>query len=75
VDQNPELAEYFGVKAIPDSFVIVDIENGKYVYMRENGNVSTDRTQARIIGLSKDSENAEKRFEKILNDAFLQNAP
>jgi len=69
VDQSPELAEYFGVKAIPDSFVTVGIENGKYVYMQENGNVSTDRSQARIIGLN---ESDEKVFEKVLDLALLQ---
>jgi thioredoxin 1 len=72
VDQNPELAEYFRVQAIPDSFVIVDIENGSYVYMQENGNVSTDRSTARIIGLNEDSKNATKRFEEILNLSLLQ---
>ena len=69
VDQNPELAEYFGVEVIPDSFVIVGIENGKYVYMQEDGNVSTDRSQARIVGLN-DSD--EKVFEKVLDLAILQ---
>jgi thioredoxin 1 len=69
VDQNPELAEYFGVEAIPDSCVIVSIENGKYVYMQENGNVSTDRLQAKIIGLNNSDE---KVFEKVLNLALVQ---
>lgn len=69
VDQNPELAEYFGVEGIPDSCVIVGIENGKYIYMQENGNVSVDRSQARIVGLN-DSD--EKVFEKVLNLAIVQ---
>ncbi|WP_048065776.1 thioredoxin family protein [Methanosarcina acetivorans] len=72
VDQNPELAEYFGAKTIPDSFVIVDIENGTYVYMQKNGKISTDRNQARIIGLSGDSEDDENVFERVLNFALLQ---
>lgn len=69
VDQNPELAEYFGVEAIPDSCVIVGIENGKYVYMQENGNISTDRSQAKVVGLS---DGDEQVFEKVLNLAFAQ---
>lgn len=69
VDQNPELAEYFKVDVIPDSCVIVDIENGKYVYIQENGNVSTDRSQAKKIGLS---DGDEKLFEKIMNIAIVQ---
>jgi thioredoxin 1 len=72
VDQNPELAEYFGVKTIPDSFVIMGIDNGTYVYMQENGNVSTDRSQARFTGLKDNIEDSEKAFENTLNQALLQ---
>lgn len=78
VDQNPKLAEYFGVEAIPDSCVIMCIENGTYVYMQENGNVSTDRSKARIVGLNDtDDTNGidntdEQMFEKVLNLALLQ---
>jgi len=69
VNQNPELAEYFGVEGIPDSCVIMGVENGKYIYMQENGNVSTDRSQARFVGLN-DSD--DKVFENTLNLALLQ---
>jgi thioredoxin-like negative regulator of GroEL len=65
VDQNPELAEYFGVSSIPDSTVIVKIENGKYVYMQEDGNLTKDRFKARILGLM-DKETCEK----VLNYAL-----
>jgi hypothetical protein len=58
------------VESIPDSFVIVGVENGKYVYMQENGKVSTDRSQARIIGLN--GKDDEKVFEKIIDLALLQ---
>ena len=47
MDKSPEVRGYFGVESIPDSFVIVGIENGKYVYMQENGKVSTDRSQVK----------------------------
>jgi thioredoxin 1 len=69
VDQNPELAEYFGVETIPDSCVIVGIENGTYIYMPESGNINTNRSQARFIGLN---DNDEKLFKKALNLALLQ---
>jgi thiol-disulfide isomerase/thioredoxin len=70
VDQSPELAKYFGVKYLPDSFVIVGIENGKYVYMHVDGKVSTDRYQARMVGLN--GTNDEQMFEKIIDLALLQ---
>jgi thioredoxin 1 len=69
VDKNPELAEYFGVEVIPDSSVIVGIENGKYVYMQKDGNVSVNRSQARFVELN---ESKQKVFEETLNSALLQ---
>jgi thiol-disulfide isomerase/thioredoxin len=70
VDQSPELAEYFGVRSIPDCFVITGIEQGEYVYMHVDGKVSTDRSQARIVG--RNVNNDEKVFEKIIDLALLQ---
>lgn len=49
IDKSPELADYFGIYVIPDSCVIVGIENGKYVYMQEDGKTSTDRSTAKIL--------------------------
>ena len=72
VDKSPEVGEYFGVESIPDSFVIVGIENGKYIYMQKNGKVSMNRSQARIIGLSGNDD--EEVFEKIIDFALLQGA-
>ena len=68
-DQSPELAQYFGVQAIPDCFVIVGIENENYVYMQEDGNISMNRSQASFVGLSGDDE---KVFKKVLDLAVLQ---
>jgi thioredoxin-like negative regulator of GroEL len=65
VDQSPKLADYFGVIVVPDSSVIVGIDNGEYVYMQENGNLSKDRFKARILKL-KDKE----LFEKVLDFAI-----
>ena len=65
VDQSPDLANYFVVNAVPDTSVIVGIENNEYVYMREDGKVSKERFQARIVGLRNKPE-----FEEILNFAL-----
>lgn len=67
-DKSPKLTtEYFGSYDYPDSFVIVGIENGEYVYMQEDGKVSKDRFKARILGLRDKQE-----FENVL-DLALQN--
>lgn len=72
VDKSHELAKYFGVKHYPDSCVIVGIENGTYVYMKENGNISTDRLQARFIGFNETAGPNEENFTKVLDLALLQ---
>jgi parallel beta-helix repeat protein len=65
INKNPELATYFDVGYIPDSSMIVGIENGTYVYMQQDGNVTTDRLKARIVGLE-DKE----VYEKVLENAL-----
>jgi thioredoxin 1 len=72
MDRSPDLKEYFGVKFIPDSCVIVGIENGTYVYMQENGTVSMDRFQARLLGLNETTSPNEEMFKKVLNLAVRQ---
>ena len=67
VDKSPKLTDYFGVNSVPDSSVIVGIENNGYVYMQEDGKVSTDRFQSRILGLMDKQD-----FENVL-DLALQN--
>ena len=67
VDKSPKLADYFGVASMPDSCVIVSVKNGQYVYMKQNGKVTTDRSQARIIGY-----NNKAVFEKVINLALKQ---
>jgi Thioredoxin domain-containing protein len=69
VDKSPELGDYFGVEIIPYSFVIVGIENGTYVYMQENGNVSTNISQARFVGRN---DTDEEMFKTVLDLALLQ---
>lgn len=65
VDKSPDLANYFVVSAVPDVTVIMGIENNEYIYMREDGEVTKDRFQARIVGFRDKQE-----FEKILNLAL-----
>jgi len=45
-----ELAVWFGAIYVPDSFIIVNIEDGKYVYMRTDGQTTNDRNSARFLG-------------------------
>ena len=65
INKNPQLATYFDVGYIPDSSMIVGIENGTYVYMQLDGNITTDRVRARIVGLE-DKE----VYEKVLENAL-----
>jgi thiol-disulfide isomerase/thioredoxin len=65
-DESPKLAtDYFGSYDYPDSFVIVGIENGEYVYMQADGKVNKDRFRARILGLRDKQE-----FENVLDFAL-----
>jgi len=66
IDQSPQFTVYFGINYIPDSFVVVGIENGEYVYMQESGDVTTDRFQARIMGLAD-----KQTYEELLDRAIL----
>jgi hypothetical protein len=56
VDKSPKLIDYFGVGSVPDSSVIVGIENNEYIHMQEDGKVSKNRFQARILGLRDEQE-------------------
>ena len=69
VDQSPKLADYFGVNYMPDSSVIVGIEDGKYVYIQEDGTVSNDRLRSRILGIRDKEE-----FKKILDFAIQKSS-
>ncbi len=70
VDQSPKLANYFEVNSVPESYMILGIENGEYVYMQEDGKVTKDRFKARIPG-SRDKQ----KLKDVLNLALQkQNA-
>lgn len=72
VDKSSNLKDYFGVEIIPDSCVIVGIENGTYVYEKEDGNISMNRSEARFIGLNETAGPNEENFIKVLDLALLQ---
>lgn len=65
IDRSPQLANYFEYSVIPDTSVIAGIKNGEYVYMRMDGNIITDRFEARILGIADKSV-----FEKTLDFAL-----
>ncbi|MGB9929686.1 MAG: thioredoxin domain-containing protein [Methanosarcina sp.] len=67
-ENSTDLASYFDIGYVPDSSIIIGIENGEYVYMQEDGNISKDRMKARILGLREKSV-----YENTLNHAILQN--
>ena len=51
-DESSEISDFFNVYSIPDSCVIVGVENGQYVYMARDGTTSTQREYARFVGLT-----------------------
>ena len=51
-DESPKLSNFFNVRSIPDSCVIVGVENGQYIYMAHDGTISNQRESARFIGLT-----------------------
>ena len=67
MSKSPKLAEYFEARVVPISFVIIGINNGNYTYMSGDGNVSTNVSTAKIVGL-RDKE----VFEKVLDTALQQ---
>ena len=72
IDQSPELTKYFGIYFIPDSSVIVDIQNGQYVYMQQDGETTNNRFQARIIGYDDTKGPNKTTFENVLDLALFQ---
>lgn len=67
MSKSPKLAEYFGARVVPVSYVIIGILNGNYTYMQEDSNVSSDGSKAKIVGLKH-----KEVFEKVLDAALLE---
>lgn len=65
IKQYPEFATEFGVRVIPDTCIITDIENGKYVYMRQDGSKSQERESARFLGVA-DKETLSETLDKAI---------
>ncbi|WP_440956830.1 thioredoxin family protein [Methanosarcina sp. Mfa9] len=65
IDESPHLAAYFNVGYIPDSCVIAGLEDGNYLYVQQDGSLTEDRMQARMIGL-RDKETFEAHLELAL---------
>ncbi len=52
IDDNPEFINVFDVYAIPDSYVLVGIEDGQYVYMMRDGTTNIRCECAKFTGLT-----------------------
>ncbi len=67
ITDSPDLATYFEIGYVPDTTLIMGIENGEYVYLKEDGTLTKDRLQAKIRGqMEKDV------YENRINLALLQ---
>jgi len=66
IDKSPDLATYFNIAYVPDTTLIMSIKNGEYVYLQEDGQLTTDRLKAKILG-QMEKEVYEKRINLALN--------
>lgn len=67
ITESPDLEAYFEIGYVPDTSLIVGIEDGDYVYMQEDGAVTKDRFKARIQG-----QMEKEVYENRINLALLQ---
>ncbi|AKB30014.1 Putative thiol:disulfide oxidoreductase involved in cytochrome C-type biogenesis [Methanosarcina siciliae T4/M] len=65
VKEQPEFATTFGVRVIPDTCIITGIEDGKYMYMRPDGSKSSERANARFLGVA-DKETLSETLEEAI---------
>jgi len=65
IKEYPEFATKFGVRVIPDTCIITGIEDGKYMYMRQDGSKSSERASARFLGVV-DKETLSETLEKAI---------
>lgn len=66
IKEYPEFAATFGVRVIPDTCIITGLEDGKYVYMRPDGSKSSERENARFLGVV-DKETLSMTLEKAID--------
>lgn len=67
ITESPDLDAYFEIGYVPDTSLVVGIEDGDYVYLQENGTITKDRFQARIQG-----QMEKEVYENRINLALLQ---
>ncbi|WP_292387429.1 thioredoxin family protein [Methanosarcina sp. UBA5] len=67
ITESPDLEAYFNIGYVPDTSLIVGIEDGDYVYMQEDGTVTKDRFKARIQG-----QMEKEAYEDRINLALLK---
>lgn len=71
IKEYPEFATTFGVRVIPDTCVIADIEDGKYMYMRLDGTESSERANARFLGVV-DKETLSETLDKAIESRNIE---
>ena len=71
IKEYPEFGTTFGVRVIPDTCVIADIENGKYIYMRQDGTKSSERASARFLGVV-DKETLSETLDKAIESRNIE---
>lgn len=71
IKEYPEFATTFGVRVIPDTCVISDIEDGKYMYMRQDGTESSERTNSRFLGVV-DKETLSETLYKAIESRSIE---
>lgn len=71
IKEYPEFAATFGVRVIPDTCVITGIEDGKYIYMQPDGSKSSERENARFLGVV-DKETLSKTLDKAVESRSIK---
>lgn len=71
IKQYPEFAKEFGVRVIPDTCIITDIEGGKYIYTRPDGSKSQERATARFLGVT-DKDTLSETLEKAIESRKIE---
>ncbi|MDM7919293.1 MAG: thioredoxin family protein [Methanosarcina sp.] len=71
IKEYPEFATTFGVRVIPDTCVITGIEDGKYMYMRQDGTESSERASARFLGVV-DKETLSETLDKAIESRNIE---
>ncbi|MDY9927842.1 thioredoxin family protein [Methanosarcina sp.] len=71
LNEYPQFATTFGVRSIPDTCIITGIEDGKYMYMRPDGSKSSERANARFLGVV-DKETLSMTLDKALKSRNIK---